>query len=70
MPFTTLDLIALAWFIAAWTGYAAHVEFIPKKKKSLNQMMNQYRLVWMRRMLNREQRIINRPHGLDGPSQG
>src|SRR5947207_8416756 len=59
MPFTTLDLIALAWFVAAWAGYAAQVEFMPKKKKSLNQLMNQYRLVWMQRMLHREARMVD-----------
>src|ERR1044071_6675037 len=59
MPFTTLDLIAIAWFVLAWSGYAAHVEFVPKKTKSLNQMMNQYRLVWMQRMLNREARMVD-----------
>src|ERR1051325_6370786 len=59
MPFTTLDLIALGCFVAAWAGYAAQVEFIPKKKKSLNEMMNQYRLVWMQRMLNREARMVD-----------
>jgi uncharacterized membrane protein len=59
MPFTTLDLIALAWFVAAWAGYAAQVEFLPKKKKSLNETMNQYRIVWMERMLNREARMVD-----------
>ena len=41
MIFTTLDLIAIGWFILAWPGYAAHIEFIPKRKPSLNQLMNQ-----------------------------
>jgi uncharacterized membrane protein len=59
MPFTTLDLIALGWFVAAWAGYAAQVEFLPKKKKSLNETMNQYRIVWMERMLNREARMVD-----------
>jgi uncharacterized membrane protein len=59
MPFSTLDLIALAWFVAAWAGYAVHVEFLPKKKKSLNEMMNDFRIVWMRRMLHREARMVD-----------
>jgi len=59
MTFTTFDLIAIGWFIVAWAGYAAHIEFMPKKKKSLNEMMNQYRLVWMQRMLNREARMVD-----------
>ena len=59
MPLSTLDLIALAWFVAAWAGYAAHVEFLPKQKKSLNEMMNDFRIVWMRRMLHREARMVD-----------
>ena len=59
MPFTTLDLIALGWFIAAWTAYAIHIEYIPKERPSLNAMMNSYRIVWMRRMLAREQRMVD-----------
>src|SRR4051795_6201899 len=59
MPFSTLDLIALACFVAAWAGYAAQVEFIPKKKQSLNALMNHYRLIWMQRMLNREARMVD-----------
>src|SRR5436305_12870568 len=59
MPFTTLDLIALGWFVAAWAGYAAQVEFMPKQKKSLNQLMNHYRLIWMQRMPNREARMVD-----------
>ena len=59
MAFTTLDLIAVAWFVVAWAGYAAQVEYVPKKKQSLNQLMNQYRLVWMQRMLHREARMVD-----------
>jgi uncharacterized membrane protein len=59
MPFTTLDLVALGWFIAAWTAYAIHVEYIPKKRPSLNATMNAYRVVWMRRMLDREMRMVD-----------
>ena len=59
MPFSTLDLVALAWFILAWTGYAIYVEYIPKKRLSLNALMNTYREVWMRRMLDREARMVD-----------
>src|SRR5262245_3993358 len=59
MTFTTLDLIALGWFAVAWAAYAAHIEYMPKKKPSLNELMNQYRLMWMQRMLHREGRIVD-----------
>ncbi len=53
------DLLALAWFVLTWTVYAIHVEYIPKKRESLNATMNRYRLVWMRRMLDREMRMVD-----------
>ena len=59
MPFSTLDLVALGWFVAAWTGYAILVEYLPLKRLSLNATMNTYREVWMRRMLDREMRMVD-----------
>src|SRR5438045_2131458 len=59
MPFGTLDLVALGWFVAAWTGYAILVEYVPQKRVSLNATMNSYREVWMRRMLDREMRMVD-----------
>ena len=59
MPFSTIDMIALAWFVLTWTGYAIHVEYIPKKRLSLNATMNSYREIWMRRMLAREARMVD-----------
>src|SRR5437879_1099294 len=59
MPFGTLDLVALGWFVAAWTGYAILVEYMPQKRLSLNAAMNAYREVWMRRMLAREMRMVD-----------
>src|SRR6185369_8425267 len=35
------------------------VELMPKNKPSLNELMNQYRLIWMQRMLNREARMVD-----------
>ncbi len=59
MPLSTPDLLALAWFVIAWTGYAVHVEYGPRKRLSLNATMNSYRLIWMRRMLAREARMVD-----------
>src|SRR3954469_11977370 len=59
MPFSTLDLVAVGWFVAAWTGYAILVEYVPLKRLSLNATMNTYREVWMRRMLDREMRMVD-----------
>jgi uncharacterized membrane protein len=59
MPFTTLDLIALGWFVLAWTAYAVLVEYLPQKRPSLNATMNSFREIWMRRMLDREMRMVD-----------
>jgi uncharacterized membrane protein len=59
MPLTAIDVLALVWFLAAWTGYAVLVEYLPQKRESLNASMNRYREVWMRRMLDREMRMVD-----------
>ena len=59
MPFTLPDLLALAWFIAAWGGYAILLEYVPHAREGLNARMNRYREVWMRRMLDREMRMVD-----------
>jgi uncharacterized membrane protein len=59
MPFSTPDLAALAWFVIAWTAYAVLLEYIPHKRPGLNARMNGFREVWMRRMLDREMRMVD-----------
>ena len=53
------DLIALAWFVIAWTGYAILLEYVPHARAGLNARMNGFREVWMRRMLDREMRMVD-----------
>jgi len=55
---SVLDIIALAVFIVAWGGYAYLVEH-HHGGAGLNALMNGYRETWMRRMLAREQRMID-----------
>ena len=59
MPFSTPDLVALIWFVVAWTGYAILLEYIPHSRPGLNARMNGFREVWMRRMLDREMRMVD-----------
>src|SRR5215203_3355317 len=58
-PFTGLDLVALAWFAAAWIAYAVAVEWSPYRHKGLNALIDGYREVWMRRMLERDMRMVD-----------
>jgi uncharacterized membrane protein len=60
MPlFPTIDLVALAWFLAAWAGYSATLSFTEKRRRGLNSEMNRYRDVWMLQMLGREMRMVD-----------
>src|SRR3977135_1091505 len=59
MPLSPLDLIALGCCCGAWSCYAVLVEYVPQMRESLNASMNRYREVWMRRMLDREMRMVD-----------
>jgi uncharacterized membrane protein len=57
--FSSLDTIALAYFVLAWAAYAIAVEWTPHGDDSLNARMHRYREVWMRRMLERDMRMVD-----------
>jgi uncharacterized membrane protein len=53
------DVLALAYFIAAWMGYSIVVERTAHGRTSLNALMNQYRDQWMEELLKRDVRIVD-----------
>lgn len=57
--FTAYDIIALIFFIGVWVGYAQFAEWKRNHSKCLNQIMEQYRYVWFKTLLKREQRMID-----------
>jgi uncharacterized membrane protein len=60
MPlFSILDVVALGFFIVAWGSYAYMTERSAVSRTGLNALMNSYRETWMRRMLEREQRMVD-----------
>src|SRR6185437_617843 len=60
MPlFSTLDLLALAWFLLAWAVYSATLAWTERRQHGLNSQMNQYRDVWMVQMLGRDMRMVD-----------
>ncbi|KLK89526.1 membrane protein [Microvirga vignae] len=59
LGFTFLDYAALAFFVLAWFGYHAAVEFTAPGQRSLNKVMNQYRFRWMEQLVVRENRIVD-----------
>ena len=58
-PFSLPDLIALAWFVGTWAAYAALIELTPYGRGGLNWQMDRYREIWVRRMLEREMRMMD-----------
>jgi uncharacterized membrane protein len=60
MPlFSTLDLVALAWFLAAWAAYSMTLSSTERRMRGLNSEMNRYRDVWMLQMLGRNMRMVD-----------
>jgi uncharacterized membrane protein len=60
MPlFSTLDLLALAWFLAAWALYGAALTWTEQRKRGLNSEMDRYRDIWMFQMLGRDMRMVD-----------
>ncbi|WP_458760683.1 DUF599 domain-containing protein [Afipia sp. TerB] len=57
--FTIPDIVALGFFVLSWAIYAFVLERSGHGRDSLSARMNIYREVWMRRMLDREVRIID-----------
>lgn len=57
--FATIDMLAIAFFFLAWGCYAITIERASLGSNSLNARMSIYREVWMRRMLDREMRMVD-----------
>lgn len=60
MPLFTLpDLLALAFFVIAWIGYAVLLEWTAHGRTGLNARMHAYRDGWMQEMLRRDMRMVD-----------
>jgi uncharacterized membrane protein len=60
MPLFTLpDLLALAFFLIAWIGYAILLEWTTQGQSGLNARMHLYRDRWMHEMLRRDMRMVD-----------
>src|SRR6478609_6456893 len=54
-----VDILAIGFFILEWTVYAITLEHTAYGRDSLSALMNVYREVWVRRMLDREARMVD-----------
>jgi uncharacterized membrane protein len=59
LTFSTLDFIALGWFVLAWSIYALALDRTLYGQRGLNMRMNHYREQWMQQMLRRDMRMID-----------
>jgi uncharacterized membrane protein len=55
----TVDILAVGFFILEWTVYAVTLEHTAYGRDSLSARMHLYREIWIRRMLDREARMID-----------
>src|SRR5262249_26297691 len=56
---STVDIVALCWFLGAWIAYSATLTLTERRRRGLNSEMNLYRDVWMLQMLKRETRMVD-----------
>lgn len=55
-----LDLLAVAWFVLCWAGYTVlTARLLPDRLRSLPKLSHLYRIAWMRRLLERDNRIYD-----------
>lgn len=59
IAFTTLDIVALAWFVFAWIGFGIIVDFGLFPAPSLSRLMDDERRRWMHETAKREVRIVD-----------
>src|SRR6202007_3348826 len=54
-----VDMLAIGFFILEWSAYALTLEHAAYGRDSLSARMHVYREVWVRRMLDREARMVD-----------
>src|SRR5450756_2675152 len=55
----SVDILAVGSFILEWTVYAVTLEHTAYGRDSLSARMHVYREVWIRRLLDREARMVD-----------
>ena len=55
----TVDILAVSFFVIEWTVYAVTLEHTAYGRDSLSARMHDYREIWIRRLLDREARMVD-----------
>lgn len=59
LPFSTLDLVALAWFFACVIGYKIAGEIPALERRNIIAAVQAQRFRWMRTMVRRDNRVVD-----------
>lgn len=54
-----IDIASLVWFAAVWVGYTWYADRAARRTSSLRAVMHGHRYVWMQRMLQRDNRVMD-----------
>jgi uncharacterized membrane protein len=54
-----VDILAVAFFVLEWTVYAVTLEHTAYGRNSLSARMHRFREIWIRRLLDREARMVD-----------
>ncbi|TGG93519.1 DUF599 family protein [Natronospirillum operosum] len=54
-----LDWIALAGFLLCWVSYTQYAKYAARRRHSLSSVMHHFRIDWIRRMLERHNRVAD-----------
>ena len=54
-----IDILAVSFFVLEWTVYAVTLEHTAYGRNSLSARMHLYREIWIRRLLEREARMVD-----------
>ncbi|MAF95333.1 MAG: hypothetical protein CMM60_06220 [Rhodospirillaceae bacterium] len=53
------DILAFIWFMACWVGYSFYADGGDESRRPVAQVMHEYRVRWMERMLERDNRMAD-----------
>lgn len=56
---SSLDIAALAWFFVAWAAFTLMQDYLLRGRSIINQNLQVVRRFWMRRMLERDNRMVD-----------
>jgi uncharacterized membrane protein len=59
LTYSIVDIFAVGFFILEWTVYAITLEHTAYGQDSLSARMNAYREIWIRRVMDREARMVD-----------